>query len=128
MVVVDGELLADGDDDKGSSSSRHCSHRLELEGVATPSAEDSGVVHRLERRRWWPATTSKCGRQWRVEQSGVCVRRKGNGRGSPLATPTRRDKTLDHVGRWRQPTTADVAALTARWRGDQAVAHTHRSE
>jgi hypothetical protein len=49
MAVVNGELLVDGDDNGGSSVSRCCSRRLELECVATPSAEDGGAVHQRER-------------------------------------------------------------------------------
>jgi hypothetical protein len=103
MAEVDSELLVDGDDDRGNSSSGHCSRRLELEGVATPSAEDGGAVHPLGWRRrggrWWPRTEAEAGGSG--ERSGPCVRRKGNGRGSPLATPTCGDKASAHVGRRR---------------------------
>jgi hypothetical protein len=34
-----------------------------------------------------------------VERRGACMRRKGNGSGSPLVTPTRRDNALAHMGR-----------------------------
>jgi hypothetical protein len=74
---------------------------------------------------WWPATASRGRRQWRAEQSRACVRRKGNGIGSPLATSMHGDKVSTHMGRWRQPAVAGVAALTWRWHGDQAVAHAH---
>jgi hypothetical protein len=47
MAAVNGELLVDGDDDGVSSSSQCCSHRLEMEGVATPLAEDDSAIHRL---------------------------------------------------------------------------------
>jgi hypothetical protein len=65
------------------------------------------------------------GEQSRAEQSSACVRRKGNGIGSPLATSMHGDKVSTHMGRWRQPAVAGVAALTWRWHGDQAVAHAH---
>jgi hypothetical protein len=47
------------------------------------------------RQRWWLATMSRAAVRSRAEQCGW---RKGNGGGSPLATPTRRDKALAHLG------------------------------
>jgi hypothetical protein len=73
MAEVDSELLVDGDDDRGNSSSGHCSRRLELEGVATPSAEDGGAVHPLGWRWRGGAVVAEDGSrgewQWRVERT-----------------------------------------------------------
>jgi hypothetical protein len=42
-----------GRSDRGWSSTQRCGRWLKLEGVATPSMEDGGVVHRLGRRWSW---------------------------------------------------------------------------